>query len=78
MTPTPLPEIKITVKHVVEPGENLSAICLRENMSIGVVLELNPSLATPDLIFPGDKFVIHREVLTPKILGTKKKDKLTP
>ncbi|MGE5553761.1 MAG: LysM peptidoglycan-binding domain-containing protein [Betaproteobacteria bacterium] len=41
------------MEYVVQPGDTLSAIARRFGVSLAVLLAVNPEIADPDLIFPG-------------------------
>lgn len=60
------PQVKITVRHEVEPGDNLSRIAFSHKTKVAHIINYNPKLLdTPNLIFPGEVFVVHKEVITP-------------
>eukprot|EP00879_Flechtneria_rotunda_P024294 GHRR01025748.1.p1 GENE.GHRR01025748.1~~GHRR01025748.1.p1 ORF type:complete len:328 (+),score=106.73 GHRR01025748.1:465-1448(+) len=44
--------------HTVQPGESLSAIAARFNTTVAELLQLNPSITDPDVIFAGDRLVV--------------------
>ncbi|MDI6871437.1 MAG: LysM peptidoglycan-binding domain-containing protein [Bacillota bacterium] len=41
------------MEYVVQPGDTLSAIARRFGVSLAALLAVNPEIADPDLIFPG-------------------------
>lgn len=53
-TPTPANTITYTVKR----GDTLSAIARRYNTSVASIVALNPIIKNPNLIYPGQKFII--------------------
>lgn len=44
--------------YVVQPGDWLSAIARRHNTTVQAILALNPQLANPDALQPGDTLVL--------------------
>ena len=46
------------VKHIVEPGDNLSKIAAAHDISWLRIWNKNPELTNPDLIYPGQVFLI--------------------
>jgi murein DD-endopeptidase MepM/ murein hydrolase activator NlpD len=46
--------------YIVQPGDTLSAIADRHDMSLNDLLALNPSIQNPSLIFPGQRITVAR------------------
>ncbi|NER20839.1 MAG: LysM peptidoglycan-binding domain-containing protein [Symploca sp. SIO1C2] len=46
--------------YIVKPGDTLSAIATRHNISLDALLALNPSIQNPDLILPGQRITVAR------------------
>ncbi len=46
--------------YVVRPGDTLSAIADRHDMTLDALLALNPSIHDPDRIFPGQRIMVAR------------------
>jgi murein DD-endopeptidase MepM/ murein hydrolase activator NlpD len=46
--------------YVVQPGDSLSAIADRNDISLDLLLSLNPDIQNPNLIFPGQRIVVAR------------------
>ncbi|MBD2459357.1 N-acetylmuramoyl-L-alanine amidase [Nostoc sp. FACHB-87] len=46
--------------YIVQPGDTLSAIGDRHDISLDKLLELNPSIQNPDLILPGQRIMVTR------------------
>ncbi|MDD4237894.1 MAG: LysM domain-containing protein [Desulfotomaculaceae bacterium] len=44
--------------YIVQPGETLTAIALRYNIPVGALLQFNPQITNPNLIFPGQIIAI--------------------
>ncbi|WP_088554756.1 PGRP and LysM peptidoglycan-binding domain-containing protein [Calderihabitans maritimus] len=41
------------MQYVVQPGDTLSSIARRFNISLALLIAANPQISDPDLIFPG-------------------------
>lgn len=52
--------VPATLKHLVRPGDTLSALAQQFNTSIQAIMALNPQITNPDLIFDGDTLNIPR------------------
>lgn len=53
--------------YTVQPGDSLSAIAEAHGTTLAEVIRLNPQIANPDLIHPGDEVVISEDVVTAAI-----------
>lgn len=52
---TPAPRAAL---YIVQPGETLTAIALRYNIPVGALLQFNPQITNPNLVFPGQIIMI--------------------
>jgi len=55
--------VGIETYHVVEPGDTLSFIARSYNVSVKDILQWNPWIENPDLIFPGQKILTYEPYL---------------
>jgi LysM repeat protein len=46
--------------YIVQPGDTLSAIADRHDMTLNALLALNPSIQNPNVIFPGQRITVAR------------------
>jgi murein DD-endopeptidase MepM/ murein hydrolase activator NlpD len=46
--------------YIVQPGDTLSAIADRHDMTLDALLALNPSIQNPNVIFPGQRITVAR------------------
>lgn len=46
--------------YIVQPGDTLSSIAERHDISLDALLALNPSIQNPDRIFPGQRITVAR------------------
>lgn len=44
--------------YIVQPGETLMSIAVRFNIPVGALLQVNPQITDPNLIFPGQIIAI--------------------
>lgn len=51
----PVPRVSL---YIVQPGETLNGIALRFNIPVGALLQANPQITDPNLIFPGQIIAI--------------------
>lgn len=58
-TPQPLSPPGLGL-YIVQPGDTLSAIADRHDMTLDALLALNPSIQDPNLIFPGQRITVAR------------------
>ena len=65
--PVPVPAI-----YVVVSGDTLSGIAARYGLSLRTLLELNPGITNPDLIYPGQKIRISGASGSPHVNATYK------
>ncbi|HOV79563.1 MAG TPA: LysM domain-containing protein [Bacillota bacterium] len=55
--PGEMPSARVSL-YIVQPGETLTAIALKFNVPVGALLEANPQIRDPNLIFPGQIIVV--------------------
>jgi murein DD-endopeptidase MepM/ murein hydrolase activator NlpD len=58
-TPQPLSPPGLGL-YIVQPGDTLSAIADRHDMTLDALLVLNPTIQEPNLIFPGQRITVAR------------------
>ena len=56
-TPDPVPEVQY-VTYTVKKGDTLSGIAKKYNVSVGQILEVNPQITNPNVIFVGQEIKI--------------------
>ena len=56
-TPAPFPNNN-TFVYTVKPGDTLSEIASRFNITVSEIVHLNPSIQNPNLIYPGQQFTL--------------------
>ena len=44
--------------YIVQPGDTLTLIALRFNIPVGALLQANPQITNPDLVYPGQIIAI--------------------
>ena len=44
--------------YIVQPGDTLTRIALRFNIPVGALLQANPQITNPDLVYPGQIIAI--------------------
>ncbi len=49
--------------YTVQPGDSLSAIAEANGTTLAEVIRLNPQIANPDLIHPGDEITISEDAV---------------
>ena len=59
-----IPEIEIpnnteTITYIVKPGDTLSKIARNYGTTVNSIVSLNPSIDNPNLIYPGEEFIIR-------------------
>ncbi|MFN8639246.1 MAG: LysM domain-containing protein [Dehalococcoidia bacterium] len=53
--------------YTVQSGDTLSAIAEANGITLAEVIRLNPQIANPDLIHPGDEITISEDVIAAAI-----------
>ena len=57
-TPNPDTPESETITYTVKPGDTLSAIAKNYGTTVNNIVSLNPSITNPNLIYPGEQFII--------------------
>ena len=57
-TPNPDTPESETITYTVKPGDTLSAIARNYGTTVNNIVSLNPSITNPNLIYPGEQFII--------------------
>jgi LysM repeat protein len=52
------PMVPMAALYIVQPGETLSAIALRFSIPVSALLQFNPQITNPNLIYPGQIIAI--------------------
>lgn len=53
--------MRIYIYYTVKKGDTLSGIAYSHNMTLKQIIELNPQIPNPNLIYPGQKICIIKE-----------------
>lgn len=56
-TPHEVP-VPMASLYIIQPGETLNSIALKFNIPVGALLQANPQIVNPNLIFPGQIIAI--------------------